>query len=440
MTAREAAFRALDACRRQGAWSEVFLRSLCEKERMEARETALAYSLCMTVLQNEKLCDYYISRFSSVKPKKMEAGVLLVLRLAACQLFLMDRIPPSAAVNESVELAKKHCPGRSIGFINAVARAMAAAEVPPEFPNDLSKAEYYSLKYSHPQWLAEYFISRLGVKAAQELLRADNSAPPVYLHVNTLKTDAAGLKRALEEEGVSFEEHPDLPGCLVLSSAAGIETTKAFKNGLFQIQDCASRLAVMAAAPKPGEKVLDACAAPGGKSFAAAMLMENRGEILSCDIHKNKLVRIEEGAKRLGIDIISVNAMDASVYEPAFEGAFDTVLADVPCSGLGVIRKKPEIRNKKPEDIAALPELQLAILSNLSRYVRPGGMILYSTCTVSEAENEGVINTFLSNNSLFRPETFALPITGEVKSGMATLWPHIHGTDGFFICRLRKDE
>ncbi len=439
MTAREAAFRALDACRRRGAWSEVFLRKLCADDNMDARDIALAYSLCMTVLQNEKLCDYYISRFSSVKPKKMEAGVLTVLRLAACQIFFMDKIPGPAAVNESVELAKRHCPGRSAGFVNAVARAMAAAKAPPELPNDLSKPEYYSLKYSHPQWLVEYYISKLGTKAAQELMRADNSVPPMFIHANPIRTNAAGLERALEEDGTAFEEHPALPGCLVLPSAAGIEKTPAFKNGLFQIQDCASRLAVIAAAPKPGDRVLDACAAPGGKSFAAAMLMENKGEILSCDIHENKLARIEEGAKRLGADIISMRAMDASAYDSAFDAYFDTVLADVPCSGLGVIRKKPEIRNKKPEDIAALPELQTAILSNLARYVRPGGTLLYSTCTVNEAENEGVINAFLSNTPHFRPEPFSLPIAGEAESGMVTLWPHIHGTDGFFICRLRKD-
>jgi len=235
--------------------------------------------------------------------------------------------------------------------------------------------------------------------------------------------------------------HDLLPDCFDIYGTGDIAGLEEHKTGLFYVQDAAARLSVMAAEPKPGDTVLDACGAPGGKSFAAAIVMNNSGKIYSNDIHENKLTRVKEGAKRLGIDIISTAVMDASKPDKSLVSSFDLVIADVPCSGLGVIRKKPDIRYKNLSEIEKLPETQLTILNGLAPCVKPGGVLLYSTCTVLEQENDGVIERFLHEHEEFSAESFELPSPiGEVTNGRLSLYPHIHHTDGFFVCKLRKQN
>ncbi len=302
------------------------------------------------------------------------------------------------------------------------------------------RAGYLSLFYSHPKWLTEAFAARLPEDELEALLQWDNGEPPVTVQVNTTKTTVEAVTASLEAEGVQVEPHPWLPGCLVLSATGDLAERAAYRDGLLYAQDPAARLAVLALAPKPGDKLLDACAAPGGKSFAAALSMEDRGEIVSCDVHPHKKKLIAAGAKRLGLESITPKTADATEFRPDWEGRFDAVLADVPCSGLGVIRKKPEIRYKDPKDLADLPPLQLAILSNVSRYVRPGGALLYATCTLLEAENEGVAETFLAQHTDFHAEAFTLPgPLSMVESGLCTLWPQRLGTDGFFLAKFRRE-
>jgi 16S rRNA (cytosine967-C5)-methyltransferase len=259
--------------------------------------------------------------------------------------------------------------------------------------------------------------------------------------VNTTKCTAPQLTAQLEEVGVRVQTHPWLDNCLYLSGTGDLERLSAFREGMFYVQDPASRLAIQAADPKPGMRVLDCCAAPGGKSFAAAILMKNQGEVISCDLHPHKKKLIQAGADRLGLNIIAPMTADGKAFRPEWEESFDLVLVDAPCSGLGVIRKKPDIRYKDPAQLTDLPNIQREILSNAARYVRPGGTLLYSTCTLLKRENEEVAQAFLARNAQFHPEAFSLysPI-GTVESGMVTLWPHRHGTDGFFICKLRKEE
>jgi 16S rRNA (cytosine967-C5)-methyltransferase len=239
--------------------------------------------------------------------------------------------------------------------------------------------------------------------------------------------------------------HPWLAHCIALKSARHLERLDVFEEGLVYVQDAAAALAVVAAAPEPGMFVLDACSAPGGKSFGAAIRMKNSGRILSCDLQEKKLPMISDGAKRLGLTILETRAMDAQMADETLAGLADLVIADVPCSGFGVIRKKPEIRYKKEEDIADLPALQQKIIANLAGYVKPGGVLLYSTCTLLRRENEDVVNRFLDENKEFAPEAFTLPAPAgnstsdtQASDGMTTLWPHETGTDGFFICRLRR--
>ncbi|SHH50154.1 16S rRNA (cytosine967-C5)-methyltransferase [Sporobacter termitidis DSM 10068] len=439
VSAREAALKALTRYRRAGAYTDAALDAVLLKERPDSRDAALCTRIFYGVVQNSALIDHYIASFSTVRPSRMEPQVLDILRLSVYQLVFLSKIPVNAAVSEGVELVKKHANPRAAGLVNAVLRKIAQnLEQLPEVTG-ADTAEKLALQYSHPEWLVRAFIDRLGPDGAEALLKADNSDAGVTALVNTLKADTESVLGSLRLNGVEAAAHPWLPNCVVLRNTRNIERLDAFRNGRIYVQDAAAALAVQAAAPAPGMFVLDGCAAPGGKSFTAAAAMHNSGRILSCDIHEKKLARVSEGAARLGFGIIETRVLDATAPEAALYDSADVVIADVPCSGFGVIRKKPEIRYKKEEDTAGLPELQRRIADNLSKYVKPGGLLVYSTCTLLRRENEDVAAAFLSDHDDFYLEPFALPgPVGDVPSGMTTLWPQETGTDGFFICKLRR--
>lgn len=430
VTSREAALSALAAWRKNGAWPEAYLNSLVRREGMERRDAALTYRLVCGVIQNVTLCDRCISAYSSIPMNKIQPIVLDIIRIGVYQLCFMNRIPVHAAVSESVKLARKKANPSAAGFVNAILRKIAGQGIPEIDTTD--DIEYLSVKYSHPRWLTQRIVDELGREDGERYLACDNELAPICAQVNTLKATTEEVISSLADEGVTVRK---TMGGLDLIGAGDPSDLTVFKNGSIFIQDNAANLAVRVADPKPDMRVLDGCAAPGGKSFAAAVMMENRGRILSRDIHEKKLVRISREAARLGIDIIETEAGDARVLRPDMEKRFDVVIADVPCSGLGVIRKKPDIRFKKPEDIEGLPEIQLAILTNLAKCCKPGGTVLYSTCTILSRENGDVVRRFLGENSGFRLEPFDMS-----EDGMLTLYPHIHGTDGFFIARLRRDN
>lgn len=442
MDAREAAMLALNACQRQGGWSDGALKKQLSAAELSGRDAALATQLCFGVLQNQMLLDFYLSKFSNIPLKRMEGKVVQTLRLGAYQMLFLTRIPHSAAVNSAVALVKAHCKNpRAAGMVNGILRSMERSlQNMPVIPQG-DPVAYLSTLYSHPEWLVKEFILSLGEEETAQLLAADNSQPPTAVMVNTTRTTAEALKAMLEVDHVEAEPHPWLENCLLLSRTGDLERLEAFQQGLFYVQDPASRLSVLAAGAKPGMRVLDCCAAPGGKSFAAAIAMENQGEIVSCDLHPHKKKLIQAGADRLGLTIITPKTADGKVFRPEWERAFDLVLVDAPCSGLGVIRKKPDIRYKDPAPLADLPAVQLDILRNAARYVRPGGTLMYSTCTLLYRENGEVVETFLAENKAYKAETFTLPgPVGPVQSGSVTLWPHRHGTDGFFISKMRREE
>ena len=406
---------------------------------LDSRDAALATRLCFGVLQNKLLLDWYLAHFCSSPLEKLDLSVRCILRIAAYQLLFLDKIPASAAVNEAVLLTKKYCRNpRASGMVNAVLRAMLRCEALPE-PNDICDAQRLSILYSHPRWLVEAFLERLGVEETEALLQADNTQPPTTAQVNTCRTDAQAVSARLTLEGVTVAEHPWLKNCLELTGTGDLEQLSAFREGLFYIQDCAARLAVTALGLKPGEQVLDCCAAPGGKSFAAAMDLEGRGEIISCDIHPHKIRLLQAGRDRLGLDLITPMLQSASESRADWTDRFDAVLCDVPCSGLGIIRKKPDIRYKDSAPLAGLPRVQLEILRNCCAYVKPGGTLLYATCTLLRRENEDVVAAFLQDRPDFFLVPLELPIPGG-ESGMMTFWPHRHGTDGFFTARLQRKE
>ena len=434
MTAREAALRALVACEQQGAWSDGFLKKILRTAGLDSRDAALTTRLCFGVLQNRLLLDYYLGKLSTVKLEKMEPAVRNSLRLGAYQVLFLDRVPDHAAVSEAVDLARKGSKNpRSAGLVNGVLRSLVRQKDSLELPEDPA------VRYSHPQWLADLFTRRLGREEAAALMAANNGEPPTCAQVNTTRATVEEVTDSLRAEGVEVQPHPWLPNCLLLSHTGSLEELAAFREGLFYIQDAAAKLAVLAADPREGMDVLDACAAPGGKSFAAAIAMWGKGKVVSCDIHPHKMDLIQAGAKRLGLDCITAEVLDGRECKEEFLDGFDLVLADVPCSGLGIIRKKPDIRYKDPKPLEGLPRVQKAILDNVCRYVRPGGVLLYATCTLLERENEDVVRAFLDKHKGFTLERFQVPGDFEgAREGMVTCWPHRHGTDGFFFAKLRR--
>ncbi|MBO2527504.1 MAG: 16S rRNA (cytosine(967)-C(5))-methyltransferase RsmB [Clostridiales bacterium] len=426
MTARDAAVCALIACRKGGAWSDGALKELLTG--MERRDAALASRLCYGVLQNRMLLDYWITAFTK---GKLQPAVLDILRLALYQLRFMDKIPASAAVNEAVEQAKRLANPAAARLVNGVLRSMLRATLP--MPEDMAT------KYSHPQALVDLLTEQYGAETTERLLQSHNEAPQTVLQVNTLVSDTQQVLNALEQQGAQAQRHPWLGDCITVSGTGNLEQLDAYKNGWFYAQDAAAKLAVSAAQLQSGMNVLDCCAAPGGKSFAAAIAMHNEGKLFSCDIHPHKLKLIKNGASRLHISIISMRLQDASQPVTEWEGKMDAVLADVPCSGLGVIRKKPDIRYKELGQTERLPELQRAILTQQASYVKPGGVLIYSTCTVLRRENEAVAEQFLKDNPDFSAETVHYPAQSGIEdAAMTTLLPCDHGTDGFFICKFRR--
>ena len=426
-SAREAAFSALQKWRTNNAWSEAALNTAIERNGLDRRDAALASRLCYGTIQNLYYLDYYLNFYSKTPVNRLEPQVLDIMRLSAYQILFLTHIPVHAAVSEGVALCKRRAP-RASGLVNAVLRRLAEnAQSLPVVPGEGS-AEYLSVRWSHPLWLCEQLVQEHGYVFSDSFLAANNAETPVCIQTNLLRTSSDALLENLRAQGFDASAHPIVPDALLVSGG-NLTSTEAFRSGEFFVQDAAANLAVRCAQPSPGMTVLDACAAPGGKSFAAAVLMQGQGKICSCDLHENKLKRIREGSARLGFDLIETSACDAR----AQTGVYDVVLADVPCSGLGVIRKKPEIRFKDQQSLSALPGIQRSILEGLSRCVCPGGVLLYSTCTILPEENENVVAAFLSEH----PE-FALESTKWTPEGMRTFWPHLDGTDGFYIAKLRK--
>lgn len=433
MSARTTALAALIACRKTGAWSDGVLKEYIRRDRLDRREAALASRFCYGVVQNRMLLDFYLTSFCNGPLKNLQPVVLDILRLGAYQIALSDRIPDSAAVNEAVEQGKQYANHKAAGLINGVLRAMVRKKEQLPQPTDLAT------KYSHPKPLVDLLRQSVGDALLEPLLRSNNEAPGTMVQINPLLAKAHDVLAHWDRQEIVYQKHPWLDGCYTLTGAGSIEELSAFQDGSVCVQDPAARLAALAAGCAPGMRVLDCCAAPGGKSFAAAMEMDNRGEIFSCDIHPHKIEIIEKGAARLGIRILTAQVQNAREPREQWAQTMDVVIADVPCSGLGVIRKKPDIRYKNLVETEALPAVQLQILETVCSYVKPGGVLLYSTCTILKRENEQVAQAFLQAHPEFALEPMDLPAgAGLENGGMLTLLPCVHETDGFFIAKLRK--
>ncbi len=388
---------------------------------------AFVRELVYGVLENKIYLDYIIGQFVKTPLSKLKSSDLTVLRLGIYQLLFLDGVADYAAVNESVNLAKKYCPGRE-GFINGVLRSFQRAGKEVDLP-DRSGDEigYLSVKYSYEPWIVELWLKQYDPDFTEELLAAGNRTPDLVIRANSLKTTREALKEKLLADGYRAFEGLLCKAALHVEGS-GLLEGRLYERGLFSVQDESSMLAVDMLDPNPGETVMDVCAAPGGKTLYIAEKMLNMGKVDARDIYKRKLSVIDREAERLGISIVATKTWDAAETDSSMEEKADRVLVDAPCSGLGVIRRKPEIKYKKKsgEIDELLPEKQLAILSASSKYLKPGGILVYSTCTISPDENREVVRNFLKANPAFSKEE-------ELQ-----LLPNVHNTDGFYICKMKR--
>ena len=406
MGARETALNALIACRKEDAWPNGVLKNAIRHARLDSRDAALATRLCYGVLQNRNKLDFYLKQLLTGKLKDLHPVVRDILHLGLYQIYETERIPDSAAVNESVTLAKKYCKNpKAASLVNGVLRSAVRTR------GQLEQPKSYADLYSHPDELISLLKENLPKGKLEGMLIADNATPQTVVQVNTLRASVSNLVERLEREHVTARPHLWMKNCLVLSGVEGENL-----------------------------RVLDCCAAPGGKSFAAAIAMEGKGQITSCDVYPHKVALIESGAARLGIGNITPRLQDATEVAPVWSSAMDVVLVDAPCSGLGIIRKKPDLRYKNLQQTQALPVLQKKILETQARYVKPGGVLMYSTCTVLRRENEEIVEGFLKDHGDFSLEKLPLPSPLPYnETGMLTLIPGQYDTDGFFICRMRRN-
>ncbi len=439
---RSIAYQVLYRVLYEDAYSAIAVNHAVKDNRLSGVDVSFLSALVYGVLERKLTLEYIIRQYSSIRIKKIEKKTLIVLYLGVYQLIYMDKVPDSAAVNESVKLCKKLRLYHSSGFVNAVLRNMVRADKAFKLPAESDTVKYLGVKYSCPEEMVSELLDTYGAENTIKSLEGIIGRPPVCVRVNTLKTDKQTLRTSLEEQDVTVEDISFLENSLKLSHTGSLDSIPQFSQGHFFVEDGASQLCAEIFGAEPGERIADVCAAPGGKSFYSAIRMENRGEILSYDIHQHKLKLIDDTAKKPGTLIIRTALRDAAEKEPLPE--CDRILCDVPCSGWGILRRKPEIRYKTDTNIDILPKLQYSILCMSAEYLPQNGVLVYSTCTLRKAENHDIINRFLEEHPDFVGEPLDLPegidhLVDE-EDHMLTLLPGVYDTDGFFIAKLRRKE
>lgn len=440
--ARTSALKALLRVDQEQGYSNLVLDSELEKEAFPSRDRALVSALFYGVLEKRVALDYQLGFYSKYPLRKLSPTVREILRLGLYQLRFMGRIPPSAAVNESVKLAKENGEYRAAGFVNAVLRSAQREPERVKLPDPEREPVFWrSVFYSCPEKLIYFWRKGYGNELTDEILRGISQKPELFVRVNNLRTTPGRLAELFREAGCEAEPALWPDGALCLKNAGDIRNSQLFSDGLYHVQDLSSQLCCSILSPKPGEHVADVCAAPGGKAFTIAERMENRGTVEAFDLYPARVGLIESGARRLGISIIHAAVRDASRPGDAAAEA-DRVLCDAPCSGLGVIRRKPEIRHKFMGSIDSLPDLQYRILCNSSACVKSGGILVYSTCTLNPAENGEVADKFLRENGGFEP--LSVPLPDGIRRRFSepehqlTLFPQAGGSDGFFVSAFRR--
>lgn len=416
---RKTAFQVLFEIEKEQSYSNLTLNNFINENKPD--NPAFVREMVYGVLENRMLLDYYLNQLIPSGINKVKKKEKCFLRMGLYQMIFMDSVPDYAAINETVNLAKKLCRGRET-FVNGVLRGYLKKKDSISMPTD--KKEFLSIKYSFPIWLIDMWTAQYGEAKCEELLRASNERPHLSIRVNLMKKSPEMLKTRLESKGFKVTEGKYSDRVLYVEGSGLLETDE-YKQGLFSVQDEASTLAADAVAPEEGDVIIDVCAAPGGKSLAIAEAMNDKGKLFSCDIYEHKLKLIEEQAQRLGLTVVNPTLLDGTAGNVDFNGIADRVLVDAPCSGLGVIRRKPEIKYKENEDLSQLVEIQSKILNRAAQYLKENGTLVYSTCTINKAENEEQVKAFLKDNINFElvKERQFLPT---------------EGLDGFYVCKMIK--
>lgn len=443
MNSREIALNTLLDVNNNKSYSNLSITKHISGELSQQDESFIR-ELVYGVLENKSYIDYILSKVSKVKLKKIHPAILEIIRVGIYQLVFMDRVPTSAAVNESVNLAKKYGHKGSIGFVNGVLRNISRDKENISKIEIKDKVEYLCVKYSHPEFLVKRFIDEFGYEFTEELLIANNTTPKLNIRVNTLKITKSELIKKLMDKGYIVTEGKYAKDAIIIDNPSRITSLDEFINGYFTIQDESSMLVGQVLAPKEGSMVIDVCSAPGGKSTHIAQLMGNKGKILSRDLFEHKIKLIDENRKRLEIDIMDTQVYNALDLDTELIGKFDYCLVDAPCSGFGLIRRKPEIKwNRTEEDINELSTLQIKILEISKNYLKENGVLLYSTCTIIDDENINIIKKFLEDNPEFKlvsinDELYNADKIDSAKDGYIQLYPNVHSMDGFFIAKMVK--
>ena len=442
-TARQIALEVICTILDEGAYANIALNKALRSHSCDDRDRRFITELVYGTVKAKGTLDWLLSQLSSRPINKIDKVIVNILRMGLYQLFYLDKVPASAACNESTELAKACSHLGTAKFVNGILRSAVRSKEAGSivFPAENDNAALsVALTEFHPEWLVKRWAAQFGMEETKALCQYDNLPPQLTLRTNTLKTSREELLANLKQAGFEAEPSQWCEEGIVCTKTAGLTAFMEQHPDSCYMQDESSMLVAHVVNPQPGMTVYDLCAAPGGKTTHLAQLMQDKGTIYACDIHAHKIKLIEENAKRLGMSIIKPALQDAAVYKPDWANTADCVLVDAPCSGLGVLCRRAEARwRKTKKDLEVFPPLQNTILRNAARYVKPGGTLVYSTCTLEPAENSGLTKAFLAANPKFEYAGFKHPLTGETVNELQLL-PQRDNVDGFYICAMRRKE
>lgn len=438
--AREIALKTLYKIEKEEAYSNIALDQIIKenKNKINERDIGFISEIVYGVTSWKLTLDEIIKKYSNIRLKKISPWILNILRMGIYQIVFLDKVPKSAAVNESVNLAKRYGHKASSNFVNAILRKVDKKDYNELFEIN-NPIERISKTTSMPVWMIEELLKENDIEKVEEICKASNIKPKVTIRVNKLKTNKETLKKLLEDRNIIVHE-AKLENFLILEKAKNIEQLDLFKEGYFTVQDEGAGFIAEIVDPKPDEVVLDACSSPGGKTTYMAELMKDKGKIIAWDLHPHRVKLVEENAKRLGIHIIKAECQDATVYKEEYKEKFDKILLDVPCLGIGVLKRKPDIKwKRKQEDILEITQIQQEILQTCSKYLKSNGQMIYSTCSIFYEENDKIVEKFLEKNGDFTYAKMEIPeTTYSVKNSHKIQLYQGEETDGFFICKLQK--
>lgn len=441
--ARETALKTLYKIDKNEGYSNIILNEELEKSKknLSEKDIGLISEIVYGTITWRLTIDEIIKKYSKIKLKKLSIWILNILRMGIYQIIFLDKIPKSATVNESVNLAKRYGHKGSANFVNAILRKVNKNDY-KDFSNILNDEDRISKLFSMPKWIIEELLKEMNMENVEQICKCSNMKPKINIRVNNLKTNKQKLKEELLKRNIDFKDGK-LEDFLIVEKMKNIESLDLFKKGFFTIQDEMAGLISIVLEPQKGQNILDCCSAPGGKTTYIAELIENEGNIEAWDIHEHRVRLVQENAKRLGVTCISTKVQDSTIYSEENKDKYDKILLDVPCLGLGVLKRKPDIKwTRNKEDIEEISKLQMQILDTCSKYLKKGGELVYSTCSILKSENEEIIENFVQKNYDFEiinlNENFKKYNEEKYKKSKYIKLFQNSENDGFFIAKLRR--